>query len=59
VSKEGARVGVKEMRAEEVQDRTQRAFVKTWNAAQEEGVGAGSGGSASRTGSWATGRGSR
>ena len=34
-TKDGARVGVKEMSAEKYADRTQRAFVKTWNAAQD------------------------
>lgn len=34
-SKDGARVSVKEVRAEDYADRTQRAFVKTWNAAHE------------------------
>ena len=33
-SKDGARVSVKEMKAEDYADKTQRAFVKTWNAAQ-------------------------
>ncbi|KAF2789334.1 hypothetical protein K505DRAFT_253562 [Melanomma pulvis-pyrius CBS 109.77] len=36
-TKDGARVGVKEVRAEDYADRTQRAFVKTWNAAQDGG----------------------
>jgi hypothetical protein len=36
-TKDGARVGVKEIRAEDYADRTQRAFVKTWNAAQDGG----------------------
>ena len=35
-SKDGAKVGVKEVNAEDYTDRTQRAFVKTWNAAQGE-----------------------
>lgn len=35
-TKDGARVGVKEMSAEKYKDRTQRAFVKTWDAAQDE-----------------------
>ncbi|KAF2747153.1 hypothetical protein M011DRAFT_403016 [Sporormia fimetaria CBS 119925] len=35
-SKDGAKVGVKEMAAEDYADRTQRAFVSTWNAAKEE-----------------------
>ncbi|KAF2661811.1 hypothetical protein K491DRAFT_710639 [Lophiostoma macrostomum CBS 122681] len=34
-TKDGARVGVKEIRAEEYADKTQRAFVNTWNAAQD------------------------
>ncbi|KAF2012092.1 hypothetical protein BU24DRAFT_425929 [Aaosphaeria arxii CBS 175.79] len=34
-TKDGARVGVKEMSAEKYADKTQRAFVKTWNAAQD------------------------
>ncbi|KAF2994264.1 hypothetical protein E8E13_002175 [Curvularia kusanoi] len=34
-TKDGARVGVKEVSAEQAADRTQRAFVKTWNTAQE------------------------
>ena len=34
-TKDGARVGVKELSAEQAADRTQRAFVKTWNTAQE------------------------
>ncbi|KAL6167560.1 hypothetical protein ACJQWK_06980 [Exserohilum turcicum] len=32
-SKDGAKVGVKELTAEKYTDRTQKAFVKTWNAA--------------------------
>ncbi|KAF2711503.1 hypothetical protein K504DRAFT_465251 [Pleomassaria siparia CBS 279.74] len=36
-SKDGARVNVKEIRAEDYADRTQKAFVKTWNAAQDGG----------------------
>lgn len=35
-SKDGAKVGVKEVNTEDYTDRTQRAFVKTWNAAQGE-----------------------
>ncbi|ORY00609.1 hypothetical protein BCR34DRAFT_494489 [Clohesyomyces aquaticus] len=35
-SKDGMKVGVKEVRPEDYADRTQRAFVKTWNAAQED-----------------------
>jgi len=35
VTKDGARVGVKEVSAEAYADKTQKAFVKTWNAAQE------------------------
>jgi len=31
----GLRVGVKEVRAEDYEDSTQRAFVKTWNLANE------------------------
>jgi hypothetical protein len=50
-TKDGAKVGVREVSAEEATDRTQRAFVKTWNAAHErrvlvlesEGVGVGAG----------------
>jgi hypothetical protein len=50
-TKDGAKVGVREVSAEEATDRTQRAFVKTWNAAHErrvlvlgsEGVGADAG----------------
>ncbi|KAH6643840.1 hypothetical protein C7974DRAFT_407553 [Boeremia exigua] len=34
-TKDGARVGVKEVSAEQYADRTQRAFVKTWNSAQD------------------------
>ena len=34
-TKDGAKVGVKEVSAEDYADQTQRAFVKTWNAAQE------------------------
>ncbi|KAJ4349097.1 hypothetical protein N0V95_004878 [Ascochyta clinopodiicola] len=34
-SKDGARVGVKEVSAEEYADKTQKAFVRTWNAAQD------------------------
>lgn len=36
-TKDGAKVGVKEMSAEKYADKTQRAFVKTWNAAQDGG----------------------
>lgn len=50
-TKDGARVGVKEMRAEDYADKTQRAFVKTWNAAQE---GKGPSPSGSRTSSFKT-----
>jgi hypothetical protein len=39
-TKDGMRVGVKEMSAERYADKTQRAFVKTWNAAQEGGAAA-------------------
>jgi len=38
VTKDGARVGVKEVSAEAYADKTQKAFVKTWNAAQEGGA---------------------
>ncbi|KAG9190208.1 hypothetical protein G6011_08296 [Alternaria panax] len=34
-TKDGARVGVKEVSNETYADKTQRAFVKTWNAAQD------------------------
>jgi hypothetical protein len=34
-TKDGAKVGVKEVSTENYADKTQRAFVKTWNAAQE------------------------
>jgi hypothetical protein len=34
-TKDGAKVGVKEVSAEKYTDKTQRAFVKTWNAARE------------------------
>jgi hypothetical protein len=34
-TKDGAKVGVKEMNTEDYADRTQRAFVKTWNAAKD------------------------
>ena len=34
-SKDGAKVGVKELSAEKYTDRTQKAFVKTWNAAHD------------------------
>ncbi|KAH3944221.1 hypothetical protein HBH98_148190 [Parastagonospora nodorum] len=34
-TKDGAKVGVKEISAENYADKTQKAFVKTWNAAQE------------------------
>ncbi|KAI8939231.1 hypothetical protein NX059_005057 [Plenodomus lindquistii] len=37
-TKDGARVGVKEVSAEEYADKTQRAFVKTWNTAKEGGT---------------------
>lgn len=36
-TKDGARVGVKEVNTEDYADRTQRAFVKTWNAAYDDG----------------------
>jgi Flp pilus assembly protein CpaB len=36
-TKDGAKVGVKEVSAEKYTDKTQRAFVKTWNAAREGG----------------------
>ena len=35
LTKDGAKVGVKEVSAEDYADKTQRAFVKTWNAAQD------------------------
>ncbi|KAF9694869.1 hypothetical protein EKO04_006711 [Ascochyta lentis] len=34
-TKDGAKVGVKEVSAEQYADKTQRAFVNTWNAAQD------------------------
>jgi hypothetical protein len=34
-TKDGAKVGVKEVSAENYADSTQKAFVKTWNAAQD------------------------
>lgn len=34
-TKDGARVGVKEISTESYTDKTQRAFVNTWNAAQD------------------------
>ncbi|KAF2106293.1 hypothetical protein BDV96DRAFT_336012 [Lophiotrema nucula] len=34
-TKDGMKVGVKEIKAEDYADKTQRAFVKTWNAAQD------------------------
>ncbi|KAF2028698.1 hypothetical protein EK21DRAFT_113554 [Setomelanomma holmii] len=34
-TKDGAKVGVKEISVEDYADRTQKAFVKTWNAAQD------------------------
>lgn len=34
-TKDGAKVGVKEISAEKYADKTQRAFVNTWNAAQD------------------------
>jgi hypothetical protein len=34
-TKDGAKVGVKEISAEKYADKTQKAFVKTWNAAQD------------------------
>ncbi|KAF2848257.1 hypothetical protein T440DRAFT_520197 [Plenodomus tracheiphilus IPT5] len=37
-TKDGARVGVKEVSAEAYADKTQKAFVKTWNAAQDGGA---------------------
>ncbi|CBX94315.1 predicted protein [Plenodomus lingam JN3] len=36
-TKDGARVGVKEVTAEEYADKTQKAFVNTWNAAHDGG----------------------
>ncbi|KAJ8105372.1 hypothetical protein OPT61_g10220 [Boeremia exigua] len=38
-TKDGARVGVKEVSAEQLTDKTQRAFVKTWNTAQDSPTG--------------------
>jgi hypothetical protein len=38
-TKDGAKVGVKEVSAENYADSTQKAFVKTWNAAQDGWVG--------------------
>ncbi|EMD66318.1 hypothetical protein COCSADRAFT_34885 [Bipolaris sorokiniana ND90Pr] len=35
-TKDGAKVGVRELNAEKYTDRTQKAFVKTWNAATEK-----------------------
>lgn len=35
LTKDGAKVSVKEVSAEAYADKTQRAFVKTWNAAQD------------------------
>lgn len=34
-TKDGAKVGVKDVSAEQYADKTQRAFVKTWNAAHD------------------------
>ncbi|KAF1963616.1 hypothetical protein CC80DRAFT_379193, partial [Byssothecium circinans] len=34
-TKDGAKVAVKEVKAEDYADRTQKAFVKTWNAAHD------------------------
>ncbi|PVI00094.1 hypothetical protein DM02DRAFT_495049, partial [Periconia macrospinosa] len=34
-TKDGAKVAVREVKTEDYEDRTQRAFVKTWNAAHE------------------------
>ncbi|KAI4941981.1 hypothetical protein J4E91_010368 [Alternaria rosae] len=34
-TKDGAKVGVKEVNTEDYADKTQRAFVKTWNAAHD------------------------
>ncbi|KAL6707858.1 hypothetical protein ACN47E_003758 [Coniothyrium glycines] len=34
-TKDGAKVGVKEVTSEAYTDKTQRAFVKTWKAAQD------------------------
>ena len=34
-TKDGAKVGVREVSAESYADKTQKAFVKTWNAAQD------------------------
>ncbi|CAN9433830.1 hypothetical protein AA0113_g5169 [Alternaria arborescens] len=36
-TKDGAKVGVKEVSNETYADKTQRAFVKTWNAAHDGG----------------------
>jgi hypothetical protein len=38
-TKDGAKVGVKEVNTEKYADKQQRAFVKTWNAAQDGYVG--------------------
>lgn len=35
-TKDGAKVGVREVSTEKYTDRTQKAFVKTWNAATEK-----------------------
>lgn len=37
-TKDGAKVAVKEVKTEDYADRTQKAFVKTWNAAQADGT---------------------
>lgn len=34
-TKDGAKVGVKEISAEKYADKTQKAFVKTWTTAQD------------------------
>ncbi|KAF2195343.1 hypothetical protein K469DRAFT_722590 [Zopfia rhizophila CBS 207.26] len=34
-TKDGMKVGVKEVKSEDYADRTQKAFVKTWNLANE------------------------
>ncbi|KAF2271270.1 uncharacterized protein EI97DRAFT_388266, partial [Westerdykella ornata] len=43
LTKEGARVGVREMDGEEYADWTQRALVNTWNAAYTDVKGKGKG----------------
>ena len=34
-TKDGAKVGVKEVSAEQYADKTQKAFINTWNAAHD------------------------